>query len=102
MPVLSLDRRSLSKSLAPWEARQRVVSVPVRARFLPADDVLFELWHAGRPWGAVLRTEPVGSRHRRLLMCPELSAGLRWGPGARVTLRQGDDGRIEVSGDIAA
>jgi len=86
--------------------RQRVVRLGARAAGFPPPGELFDLWHRGVPWAAVVRSEPCDCgrprrphRHR-YLECGELHAGLRWEEGACLRLRALADGGVEVDGDL--
>jgi len=103
--VLRATSNELIKRLGRDEVVQRVVRIPPRATLFPSADVLFDVWHDGRPWGAKIRSEPClcgrpprPHRHR-YLEGGELHAGLRWAVGAELRFRRRGD-RIVVTGDL--
>ncbi len=83
------------------DVQQRVIRVP-RAPFLP-EDVLFDVWHDGVPWGVKIRSEPCEcgrppQPHRhRYIEGGELHVGVEWVVGAEITFVE-RRGRVEVEG----
>ena len=105
MTLLRANRIELHIRLSRSEVAQRVVRLSPRATFFPPPDVLFDIWHEGRPWASKIRSEPCmcgrppGPHRHRYLEGGELHAGLRWSVGAELRFRKEGD-RIVVSGEV--
>lgn len=98
----------LLKQLDASEVQQRVIRLPIHSPLFPEPDLLFDLWHEGRPWASKLRLEfcscgqPPSPHRHCYLEGAELHAGLHWTVGAELRFELDGLGRICVTGDLEA
>ena len=93
--------------LSPDALQQRVVRIPQQDALFPEPGILFDLWHAGMPWAAKIRSESCsckrwrGTHRHSYIECAELYAGLSWSVGAELHFFVDAQQRIQVSGDLS-